>query len=134
MDVADRGDHGDEARGGGGARHDADDHGECRACGTREPPRARSRVWWIPLGMFWAVLLGFGACFAILLPLNLLLVPAWLAVGSSVGPLARKLTEPRCPSCGAPATSRVRTRAALPEVARRPARPADERAMEGALV
>lgn len=91
-----------------------------------------SRAWWLLVVAVWTLLLGFGACFAILLPLNLVLVPAWLACATSVGPMARKVTEPRCGDCGARAGSAARRTAT--EVARGLAGPANEGAMEGALV
>jgi hypothetical protein len=99
----------------------------CAACGEREGSRRPSRAWWLVVVFAWAVLLLFGACAALMLPLNLVLVPAWLSCAMAVGPLARRLTEPRCRACGA-------SWAPAAEVARRLAGPADERAVEGALV
>lgn len=72
----------------------------CGACGERGTLRAPSRGWWIVVGLAWAVLLLFGACSALLLPLNFVLVPAWLACASAIGPLARRASEPHCRACG----------------------------------
>lgn len=118
---------------------------DCRACGGRGTVETPSRAWWGLVALAWALLLGFGACFAILLPLNLVLVPAWLACATAVGPMARRVTEPRCRACRATdaalrqTTSNVdheasRAGRVASEVAGGLARPADERAMEGALI
>jgi hypothetical protein len=103
---------------------------KCPTCGDDKPavraPRVAHAI--IPLG--WAAILLFGACLAILVPLNLVLIPCWLAVGTSLGALARELLDWKCASCGAPRGSAARA----PYVARRSPRPAHERAMEGGLV
>lgn len=46
---------------------------------------------WAFLGVCWTILLFLGACFAIMLPLNLVLIPCWIAMATSVGTLAREL-------------------------------------------
>lgn len=86
---------------------------------------APSRWWWLAVVLLWPPLILLGVVCALALPLNLVLVPAWLACAGSVGTLARRINEPRCIACesGAPA-----------EVAGREARPAHERPMESALV
>ncbi len=70
--------------------------------------------------LVWSVLIPLGACAAIMLPLNMVLVPLWLGAATSVGPLARKLFG-EYPSAAA-------------NVARGAAGPADEGAMERALI
>lgn len=72
----------------------------CRACNGVGTMGAPGRGWWVVTGLAWAIFLLFGACSALLLPLNLVLVPAWLACASAIGPLARRASEPRCRSCG----------------------------------
>lgn len=101
----------------------------CGACGAPSSVKTPSKAWWIAVVALWVPTLFFGACAALMLPLNLVLVPCWLACASSVGALSRRITEPRCEECSASGA-----RIAPPEVARRTARPADEGAMEGALV
>jgi hypothetical protein len=80
------------------------------------------------LACAWTVILGFGAALAILIPINLILIPCWLMVGSSLGPLARELFDPKCARCldihGAGAAN----------VSRRSARPTNKGSMEGCLV
>lgn len=101
----------------------------CGSCGALSSVRAKGRAWWLVVGLAWVPLLLVGACCALLLPLNLVLVPMWLACATAVGALARRATEPRCGVCGASGA-----RLAAAEVARRDAGPAQEGAMEGALI
>lgn len=75
--------------------------GGCARCGDDAPPRRPSPLVRVVLVVGWAVFLLLGACCALMLPLNLVLVPCWLACASAVGPLARRATELRCGSCGA---------------------------------
>lgn len=111
---------------------------DCKACGGMNTVVTPSRAWWVVVVAVWTLLLGFGACFAILLPLNLVLVPCWLACATSVGPMARKLAETRCKACGVQPGTREALQSAArrtaSEVAGRLAGPAHEGAMEGALV
>lgn len=74
---------------------------------------------WMFVVLAWTVLLSLGACVAIMLPLNLVLVPCWFAMASSVGPLAQRVF-------GDPRSAARRAR-------RRP-RPSDERAVERRLI
>ncbi|MFX8377796.1 hypothetical protein ABTL70_20140, partial [Acinetobacter baumannii] len=46
---------------------------------------------WGFLVLAWSLLVPLGAAAVIMLPLNLVLVPCWLMMASSVGPLAREL-------------------------------------------
>ncbi len=101
----------------------------CSSCGAEARPVQPSRAWWGVLVALWVVFLFVGACSAILLPLNMLLVPCWLAAASSVGPWARQLVDPRCGACG-----KIGSPARAPYVARRATRPAHEGAMERALI
>lgn len=103
--------------------------GPCSSCGSEASPVRRSRAWWIVVGALWAAFLFLGVCSALLLPLNMVLVPCWLAVASSVGPWARELLDPRCGGCGA-----IGSPARAPYLAGGASRPADERPVEGALV
>ena len=111
------------------ARSAESDRPSCGKCGAEGAVVRPTRLWWAVIALAWTVFILFGACFAVMLPLNLVLVPAWLMVASAVGPLARRATEPRCRACGASCP-----RYAAPEVPRGATRPADERAMEGALI
>lgn len=51
----------------------------------------RTMARWMFVVLAWTLLLSLGACVAIMLPLNLLLVPCWFAMASSVGPLAQRV-------------------------------------------
>lgn len=99
------------------------------SCNVVRPSRLR----WIPIGLAWAVILLLGLCSALMMGLNVVLVPCWLVAASSLGPLARELLTPRCADCGAP-SSEVASAPGAADVAGRAARPADERAVEGALI
>ena len=70
---------------------------------------------WAFLGVCWTILLFLGACFAIMLPLNLVLIPCWISMATSVGALARELFgEPNVPQGAgeafAPAPARAESR------------------------
>lgn len=104
---------------------------DCRACGAEKSVSKRSIVWRVLAVAFWVPMLALGVCCALLLPLNLVLVPCWVACACAVGPLARKASEVHCHACGVSAEVAANSFA---EVPRRDARPAHERAMEGALV
>jgi hypothetical protein len=85
----------------------------------------------------WTGLIVVGACAAILVPINLVLIPCWLAAASSVGPLARELFDGRCEECdGVPAKAGTESTSArrAPDFARSAPRPAHERAMKGSLI
>ena len=77
---------------------------------------------WGFIVLAWSVLIPLGACAAIMLPLNMVLVPLWFSAATSVGPLARTLFG-EYPSSNAAAN-----------VAGSATGPANERAVEGALV
>jgi hypothetical protein len=102
----------------------------CSRCGDDRPAKRAPRVALALIPLAWAVVLLFGAVLAILVPLNLVLIPCWLAVGTSLGALAREVLDPKCAGCGAPRVSAGRAA----HVARRTSRPAHEGAMEGGLV
>lgn len=102
----------------------------CPRCAHEGAPDRPGPLGWVVVVGFWSVVLLFGACAAILLPLNLLLVPGWLAVASTVGPLARRWLDPRCAACGEVlGSSPARAPAPLPE-----RRQAHARAVERGLV
>jgi len=101
---------------------------DCTACGAHTSFSKPSRAYWLLIAPFWAVLLFVGAGCALMLPLNLVLVPAWLAAAGSIGRISDWMATARCGECGSESAARA------PEVSGRPARPAHEGAMEGALV
>lgn len=101
---------------------------DCQACGAHESVTRPSRAYWLLIAPFWAVLLFVGACCALMLPLNLVLVPAWLACAGAVGRISDRMATPRCKDCGSESAARA------PEVTGRTTGPAHEGSMEGALV
>ncbi len=74
--------------------------GACPRCHGRSGLAAPRRAWWLVVVPAWVLLLLFGACAAIMLPLNLVLVPTWLVCATSIGALARKATTRTCRDCG----------------------------------
>lgn len=115
----------------------------CANCGDKNPPVRAPKIAWALIPLAWTLILGIGSVLAILVPLNLILIPCWFAVGSSLGALAREVLDPKCGGCGAPrgasyaswsANKSAADRRALADFARRAARPANEGAVEGGLV
>jgi hypothetical protein len=102
----------------------------CAKCGDEKPPVRAPRIAWALIPLAWTALLLVGACSALLLPLNLVFIPCWLACASAVGPMARKLLDPKCGACGEPRGSATRPA----NVTRRAARRAHEGAMESGLI
>jgi hypothetical protein len=118
-------------------------HHNCPSCGEAKPAgRVPKIVAWSVIPVMWTAMIGFGACLAILVPANLVLIPCWLMVASSLGPLAREMLDPKCEGCGeprgfsssAPAWRRTTGGSAASNVSRRATRPTHEGAMEGSLV
>lgn len=102
----------------------------CPSCGDREPPVRAPRIAWAVIPLVWGPLIVVGVCCALLMGLNLVLVPCWLACAGAVGPVARKLLDPKCGACGEPRGSAP----GAAHVAGGPAGPADERAVERRLI
>lgn len=102
----------------------------CPSCGDRGPAVRAPRIARAFVPLAWAVLIAAGMCSALLLPLNMVLIPCWLACASAVGPLARKLLDPKCGGCGEPRGSAARAA----HVAGGPSGPSDEGAVKGRLV
>lgn len=79
------------------------DHGhgrDCNRCNAKGSVKTPSPLCWVLVGFAWAGLLLLGVCCALPIPLTLVLVPSWLAIASSVGPLARALVDAKCVACG----------------------------------
>ncbi|HVH44133.1 MAG TPA: hypothetical protein VM925_17400 [Labilithrix sp.] len=70
----------------------------CRCHVTPAPPRT---MWKIVSFGFWVGSLVVAVCFSLLLGLNLVLAPAAVFVGMSIGAAARKLNDWTCPRCDA---------------------------------
>ncbi len=70
----------------------------CRCHVTPEPPRS---VWKVLSVGFWVGSMVIAVCFSLLLGLNLVLAPAAIFIGASVGACARKLNDWTCPRCKA---------------------------------
>ncbi len=101
--------------------------------------RCAPKAAWALLPIAWILLLGTGSVVALLLPLNMILIPCWIAVGSSLGALTREVLDPTCPGCGAlrgsggmPERSAARGRAT--DLAGGASGPAHEGAVEAGLV
>lgn len=113
----------------------------CNRCGAEARLVKPSRLRWLALGAYWAVILLIGASFAVLMGLNLILVPCWFLAATSIGPAARQMLDPRCASCDSianyalvPAAAGASSAAGATYVAGSASRPADERAVKGALI
>lgn len=115
----------------------------CACCGDKNPPVRAPKIAWALIPLAWTLILGIGSALAILIPLNLVFIPCWFAVGSSLGALAREVIDPKCGACGAPrgasyaswsANKSAADRRALADFARRATRPANEGAVEGGLI
>lgn len=78
------------------------------------PIGVRRVVSWLIIGTAWTVLLALGVCCALALPLNLLLVPCWLAAASSVGTLARNLLDVPTPAASPSPTAAEPRRHSIP--------------------
>lgn len=103
---------------------------KCPSCGDGRPAVRAPRMSWVLVPLAWSVLIGAGVASALLLPLNIVLIPCWLACAGAVGPLARKLLDPKCAACGEPRGSAT----GAAHLAGRPSGPADERAVKRGLI
>lgn len=84
----------------------------CAACGERGA-KAPSRLRWVVVVLAWIVAVPIGAVCALVVPLNLVLMPSFLAVwGMAFGPLARWATDPICDGCRADGRERHAAREA----------------------
>ncbi|MDF2691818.1 MAG: hypothetical protein K0S65_201 [Labilithrix sp.] len=70
----------------------------CRSQVTPVPPRS---IWKVLSVAFWVGSLTIAAGFSLLLGLNLVLAPAAIFIGMSIGACARKLNNWTCPRCDA---------------------------------
>jgi hypothetical protein len=105
---------------------------KCPTCRDENPGvRAPRLVAWAVTAIAWTAILLTGSALAILIPINLVLIPCWLIVGSSLGPLARELFDPKCQACASP---RGFSSTGPAHVSWRSTRPANKRAVESGLV
>lgn len=118
------------------AEHDPLTTTRCSRCGETHSRRVNPILARIVLVLAWTLILGFGALLAILVPVNLILIPCWLMVGSSLGPLVAELFDAKCVRCGQSRASYAASAPprSSPEVSRRLPCPAHERAVERALI
>jgi len=70
----------------------------CRCHVTPTPPRT---IWKLLSVFFWVGSLTVAVSFSLILGLNLVLAPAAIFIGCSIGACARKLNDWTCPRCGA---------------------------------
>ncbi len=73
----------------------------CHACRVHVTPTPPRTIWKVMTLFFWIASLIIATIFSLLLGLNLVLAPAAIVVGMSVGTAARRLTSWTCPRCGA---------------------------------
>lgn len=104
---------------------------KCPKCGDGQPPVCAPRIAaWVIIPTAWIVLLAWGAVAFVLMPLNLVLVPCWLACACAVGPLHRKLLDPKCGACGETRGSAT----TVAYLAGSSAGPSNERSVKGRLI
>ena len=73
----------------------------CHACRVHVTPRPPKTVWKVLTVAFWIGSLVVASGFSLALGLNLLLAPAAIFIGMSVGTSARMLSSWTCPRCNA---------------------------------
>jgi len=78
---------------------------KCPRCGDEHPAVRAPKAAWAIIPLAWIALIALGVVSALSLPLNLVLIPCWLACASAVGQLARGLLDPKCGACGEPRAS-----------------------------
>ena len=73
----------------------------CSSCKENVEPVAPRTAWKLVTIALWFTTLAVGMFFAILLGLNIVLVPVCIAIGLSVGEAAHRAASWTCPSCHA---------------------------------
>jgi hypothetical protein len=73
----------------------------CHACRCHVTPTPPRSIWKVLSLGYWVGSLIVATCFSLLLGLNLVLAPAAVFIGMSIGVVARKLNNWTCPRCGA---------------------------------
>ena len=73
----------------------------CHACRCHVTPTPPRSIWKLLSVYFWVGSMAVAIGFSLALGLNLVLAPAAICIGMSVGVAARKLNDWTCPRCGA---------------------------------
>lgn len=73
----------------------------CHACRVHVTPTPPKTIWKVLNVAFWISTLIIGGIFCSLIGLNLILAPAAIAIGMSVGTSARLMSSWTCPRCNA---------------------------------
>ena len=71
----------------------------CNACRCHVTPTPPRSIWKVLSVGYWIGSLVIAVAFSLLLGLNLVLAPAAIAIGMSIGVSARKLNNWTCPRC-----------------------------------
>lgn len=71
----------------------------CPSCKDTVEPVPPKSAWKVATVLFWIAAMVTAVGFSLLLGLNVVLVPAWLLIGMSVGVAARRASEWTCPTC-----------------------------------
>jgi hypothetical protein len=73
----------------------------CHSCRCNVTPTRPRSIWKVLSVGYWVGSLAIAVGFSCLLGLNLVLAPAAVFIGMSIGVAARKLNSWTCPRCGA---------------------------------
>jgi hypothetical protein len=71
----------------------------CHSCRCRVEPTPPNSAWKILNVVFWVASMTLAVLFSLAMGLNLLLAPAAIFVGMSIGTAARRMTSWTCPRC-----------------------------------
>ena len=73
----------------------------CHACKCHVTPSKPKTMWKVLTIVFWVTTLPVALAFSLVIGLNVILAPAAIFIGMSVGTAARRLSSWTCPRCDA---------------------------------
>jgi len=73
----------------------------CHACKCHVTPSKPKTMWKVLTIVFWVTTLPVALAFSLIIGLNVILAPAAIFIGMSVGTAARRLSSWTCPRCDA---------------------------------
>jgi hypothetical protein len=73
----------------------------CHSCRVHVAPTPPRTVWKVTTVVLWVTSMCVAVCFSLALGLNLVLAPAAIVIGMSIGTAARRMSSWTCPRCGA---------------------------------